>query len=160
MIQSKEKATLGRVEQISLPGLFSGRFHARIDTGAKKSTIWISSAEIVNGELRVIFFDNGAVGYTGDVVSFRHFNRIIVSSSNGHTDSRYTIKTTVLIDKRKIRATFTLADRSTQVYPILIGRNVLRGKFIVDVELGRPLFLQEKARSKEIQSGLKSKGAK
>ena len=33
-------------------------------------------------------------------------------------------------------ATFTLADRSTQVYPVLIGRATLNGKFIVDVQKG------------------------
>lgn len=157
MIQSKEKATLGRAERISFPGLFEGKFHARIDTGARKSTLWVSMAKVIDGELKVIFFDEGVVGYTGDIVSFKHFERLVVSSSNGQTDNRYTIKTVVLIGNRKIRATFTLADRSTQVYPILIGRNVLRGRFIVDVELGKPLVKKEKARIDELQKSLINK---
>ncbi len=33
---------------------------------------------------------------------------------------------------RKLNAKFTLSDRSTQTYPLLIGRNTLRGNFLVD----------------------------
>jgi hypothetical protein len=51
-------------------------------------------------------------------------------------------------------ATFTLADRSSQVYPVLIGRATLRGKFIVDVQMGSPLREEEEKRSMELQKGV------
>jgi len=154
MVQIKEKATIGRVELVTFPGLIDEKIHARIDTGAKKSAIWASKAEVVDGVLRVIFFDKGIVGYTGDVVTFDEYGSTVIASSNGHTEQRYTIKLTVRVGGRRIKATFTLADRSTQVYPILIGRNVLHKKFIVDVQLGQPLASKEKARSDELKETL------
>ena len=60
---------------------------------------------------------------------------------------------------RRIRATFTIANRQTQVYPVLIGRNVLRGKFIIDVKLGKVLSLAEKKRIAILQSQIKNKEA-
>jgi hypothetical protein len=41
-----------------------------------------------------------------------------------------------------------------QVYPVLIGRNVLRGKFIVDVKRGKPLIHQERLRSMRLRQRL------
>ena len=35
-----------------------------------------------------------------------------------------------------MKAKVTLADRSGQIYPMLIGRNILRNKFIVHVAEG------------------------
>lgn len=159
MVQNEVKAILGRAEKVLLPELFDVRIHARIDTGARKSTIWVSRAEVVDGELEVIFFDKGAEGYTGKVVKFKDFDRLVVASSNGHMDSRFTIKALVKLGSRKIRATFTLADRSSQVYPILIGRNVLRGKFIVDVQLGKALIRDEKLRISKLQENLNKEEA-
>lgn len=154
MVQIKEKAILGRVEQVTFPGLIDEKIHARIDTGAKKSAIWVSSAEVIDDVLHIIFFDKGQVGYTGDVITFNEYGRTVIASSNGHTAKRYTVKLTVRVGGRRIKATFTLADRSTQVYPILIGRNVLHNKFIVDVQLGHPLTSKEKARSNDLKQTL------
>lgn len=155
MTVTKAKELIGRVEQVSFPGLFPIAFHARIDTGAKKSTIWVSRAEYVDGQLRVTFFDKGASGYTGKVVVFHQFGQTVIASSNGHKQNRFTIKLPVMVHNRRIKATFTLADRSTQVYPILIGRNILRGKFIVDVELGNPVREKERQRTIELRKNLK-----
>jgi hypothetical protein len=37
------------------------------------------------------------------------------------------------------------------VYPVLIGRNVLKGKFIVDVELGQHVLEKQKEAKQEQQ---------
>ena len=57
-----------------------------------------------------------------------------------------------MIKKRRIRAHFTIANRRTQVYPVLIGRNVLYGKFVVDVAKGTPLIEAERQRSEALQN--------
>lgn len=84
--------------------------------------------------------------FEGDGVEhkFDAYGQQVVATSMGHIDTRYTIKTVVKLKGRRIRATFTIADRSTQVYPVLIGRNVLRGKFVVDVQFGKSLKAKEK----------------
>lgn len=143
---SKEKKTIGRAELIRFPDLSDEKVHARIDSGARTSAIW-GTARVENEQLVVSFF--------GDPVHthvFNSYGRMAVASSNGHVDKRYTVKLLVVIKGRKVRATFTIADRKTQVYPVLIGRNVLRGKFVVDVTLGRTLKTAEKERIASLQT--------
>ncbi len=116
----------------------------RIDTGAGISSLWASSAEETDNGLDVIFFGPGSPFYTGKKQHINSFGRTEIRSSNGQSEERYTIRTLVTIAGKKVRATFTLANRSTQRYPVLIGRNVLRGKFMVDVKLGTSLTAERK----------------
>jgi hypothetical protein len=125
--------TIGQTELIRLPELLDQPVHARIDTGAKTSAIWASQVNRHPDGLEVVFFAKGADDYTGQVVHFTEFAETVVASSNGISQRRYKVRLLVKIQGRPIRAWFTLADRSSQVYPVLIGRNILRGKFIVDV---------------------------
>lgn len=149
----KEKKLIGRSERIALPELGFAGIPARIDTGAGISTLGVTSIdELSVGGITVTFFDPSRPFFTGTKQRFDQFGRTEVRSSNGQSDVRYTVRTQVVIGGRKVRATFTLADRSTQLYPVLIGRNVLRGKFIVDVKLGTSL-----AAEKERQQALKEK---
>lgn len=146
---------VGRAERVSLPELHFEHVYARIDTGARTSTIWVSQAEEHDGVLKVVFFGPQSPHYTGSVVSFQEFDRIAVASSIGHIQTRYKIQLLITLKGKKIRAWFTLADRSSQVYPVLIGRNVLKGKFIVDINQGRVLRQQEQERIKSLQTVLK-----
>lgn len=140
----KPKQIIGRAEQVFLPEL-GQTVHARIDSGARTSAIWASYAQVEGDKLAVVFFGEGHPAYTGKKHYFTSYSREIVRSSNGHEEKRFLIKLLVVLKKRKIRASFTLANRSTQVYPVLVGRNILRGKFIVDVQLGDTLKAEERA---------------
>jgi len=145
----KQKDIIGRVERIVLPELATAPLYARIDTGAKTSSISASARLDKDGQLHVTF-----LGFDTEVTkTFRHFSKTVVASSNGHAQERYKVLLSLTLKKRKIRAHFTLADRTTQVYPILIGRNVLYGKFIVDVTKGTPLTEAEHARTEGLQGG-------
>jgi hypothetical protein len=151
------KVIIGRVEEVLFPHLGIGHVHARIDTGAQTTAIWASRVGLEQGRLAVVFLGPEHRSYTGETVYFDHFEETIVASSNGHTELRYKVRTTIHIAGRKIRARLTLADRSSQVYPVLVGRNVLRGKFIVDVSEGTPLKDEEKQRSVKLQSTRKGR---
>ncbi len=140
----KEKQVIGRAELLSFPELGISGVHARIDSGARTSAIWVSYAAIEDNKLAVIFFGPGAPRFTGEKHFFNSYDQDIVTSSNGHKQLRFKIKLRIKLQKRIIRASFTLADRSTQVYPILVGRNVLRGKFVVDVQTGTALVDKER----------------
>lgn len=133
MINDKQ-TVLGKDEKVNFPNLQLTDVPARIDTGARTSTIWVSSQEVRDGVLSVIFFGPGSDFYQKEPRLYTDFETIVVRNSTGEEQVRYMIKLSVIIGGRKIRARFTLADRSTQVYPVLIGRNILRGKFIVDVK--------------------------
>jgi hypothetical protein len=118
---------IGEIEHINFPEISSKSVIARIDTGAHSSAIWVSSIVKTNQGLEVIFY------YDGQPIIFSEYSQTIVRSSNGIHEKRYKVKLLVVIDGRRIRAWFTLADRSKQKYAVLIGRNVLRSKFVVDV---------------------------
>lgn len=149
------KQIIGRAEIVSLPELSLESLYARIDTGAKTSAIWASYVKEINSSLEVRFLGDAHPAYTGKTYRFQTYAKTVVASSNGQKETRYKVKLLVVLNGRKIRAAFTLADRSTQVYPVLIGRNMLRGKFIVDVHLGTPLSEEEKARTIELRDSIK-----
>ena len=152
-IQNKAKAVIGRSEKVDFPEFGIEALPARIDTGASISTIWAGSVkENPSGGLDVVFFGPKSPVYTGQTRHFTLFGRTEVRSSNGQSQPRYTVRAAIIVGGRRIRATFTLADRSAQLYPVLIGRNILRGKFIVDVKLGSSL-----AEEKERKAALKAK---
>lgn len=128
--------------------------YARIDTGAKTSSIWASTTE-ESSEGLVVRIASPSDKIHGHEQLFKHYDRVRVASSMGHEQIRYRVKMPIVIRKRRIMATFTLSDRSTQVYPVLIGRATLNGKFIVDVQKGSPLRKEEAMRSAALQSEIR-----
>jgi hypothetical protein len=150
---NSQKVIIGRAERVDLPNLGFKKIPAKIDTGADASSIWCSSIQVVEGELLCVFFGPGSEFYTGETVTFKKgaIDLTRVANSFGHTEIRYKIKIPMRIRDRLIKATFTLTDRSNKLYPILIGRSTLQGKFIVDVSKGSPLHEEEGARKKRLK---------
>ena len=56
-----------------------------------------------------------------------------VKSSNGTLQERVFIKTTLELYGQEFEAEISLTDRAAMKYPMLIGRKLLEGHFIVDV---------------------------
>ncbi len=125
---------IGQAEHIDFPELGIVAIPARIDTGARTSAIWASSVQETADGLEFVLFDKQSPFYSGEKILVKSFERRLVTPSNGLAEERYMVKLLVTIGGRKIRARFTLANRSTQRYAVLVGRNVLRGKFVVDIK--------------------------
>lgn len=154
--QNNQPKIVGRAEHIHFPELGFYDVPARIDTGARTATVWASNIEAVNGILHFTLFDTPSPLYTGEKHTTSDFDEIMVASSNGAVQRRYAVKLLVKLRGKKIRATFTLANRSTQAFPVLIGRNVLLGKFLVDSKKVKKKLKQIEARRiDELQSRLK-----
>lgn len=152
--KNKEKTIIGRAEKIRFPELGNHTLYARIDTGAKTSSIWATDIRETPGGLVVRLASPEHEIYAHQMV-FEHYDRVRVASSMGHQQIRYKVKMPIIVRRRRIMATFTLSDRSTQVYPILMGRSTLNGKFIVDVSRGSPLRAEEERRSAELQKSIR-----
>lgn len=105
---------------------------ARIDTGARTSSLWAS--KIVANQDKVTFslFGPESEFYTGNRITLPSEGLCSVVNSTGHVQVRHSVRMVVRINGRKLNAKFTLSNRSTQSYPILIGRNTLRGNFLID----------------------------
>ena len=147
---TREKTLIGRVEKVKFPELGNVVLHARIDTGAATSSVGIVSV-VETAEGLVVVFANDEYK-PGVEKIFPHYERVVVASSMGHQQTRYKVRLSIVMRRRRIRATVTLADRSTQVYPVLIGRRALNQKFVVDVSMGSPLKDKESERSEKLQS--------
>jgi hypothetical protein len=145
----KPLITIGRAEEIGFPELGIGTIPARVDSGAKTSAIWASHITEKDGRLEFSLFGSSSAFYSGDKISTQQYELRTVASSMGTVEERYVVKIIVSLHGRKIKASFTLANRSSQVYPVLVGRNILRGKFLVDVRRGQPLIRQEQMREVE-----------
>lgn len=158
MDTTKQKKLIGRAEKVSFPDFGIEYVPARVDTGAKTSSIWATDIQEHDGVVSFKLLGKSSPLYSGVVHSTAGFEKTVVASSIGEPQERYKVRILVKLKGKKIRAQFTLADRSQQTYPVLVGRNVLRGKFVVDVQDGKPLYKEERQRSRQLQSKLTPRG--
>jgi hypothetical protein len=145
---------IGRAEKMDLPELGFVGIPAKVDTGARTSALWASNVYERDGGLAFTLFAPGTPFYTGQEHFAPHFARVVVASSIGAEQGRFKVIMLAKLRGKKIRTSFTLADRSQQAYPVLIGRNALRGKFLVDVKSGKPDRGAEARRSEQLQREL------
>lgn len=126
--------TIGTTERVSFPKLKVFSVPAKIDTGADSSAIWATNIqEMADGRLSFVAFGPGSHLYTGKVIETSTFRMVMVKNSFGVAEPRYKVRMLIQIGDRKIRAWFTLADRAGMRYPVLLGRRLLKGRFVVDV---------------------------
>jgi hypothetical protein len=132
---SSEKKTIGATEIVHFPELGWHAVTARVDTGAATSAIHCSRVKVVekDGRSQLSFYLDVKKGAPKEAFSVSNFKERRVKNSFGHTEKRYVIKTVIVIAGRKIRTEFSLADRRKMSFPVLLGRKLLRGRFVVDV---------------------------
>jgi hypothetical protein len=135
--------TLGRSDRVDLPGLGLVNIHAKIDTGAYTCSLHCSSAEVVNGKLEFVLLDEEHPEFTGMKFTVKKFSQREIKNSFGEAEMRFVIKTTIKIFDRKINAEFTLSDREKLRFPVLLGRKILRNRFLIDVTK-KDLYFQSK----------------
>lgn len=130
----KQLTTIGPKAIVDFPQLGISSVPAKVDTGADSSSIWASNIEQKEGgELTFTLFAPGSPFYTGTPITVSKYTLISIKNSFGQTEYRYKVKLQIKLANRTINTHFTLADRSRNSHPILIGRQTLRGKFLVDV---------------------------
>lgn len=124
---------LGRSDRVDLPGLGLTDIHAKVDTGAYTCSLHCSSAEVVNGKLEFVLFDEEHPEFTGMKFSFKKFDQREIKNSFGEAELRFVIKTKIKIHDHLIRAEFSLSNRGNLKFPVLLGRKILRHRFLIDV---------------------------
>lgn len=124
--------TLGAREVISLPVLGIDKIDARVDTGAKSSSIHVEKIEEQekNGVRYISFVVPAARNRRFETDEFTVKR---VKSSNGEIQRRYAVKITVELYGERYKTDFTLASRHNMKFPVLLGRRILKNNFIVDV---------------------------
>ena len=134
------KKILGRVDKIDFPELKLFNVDVKIDTGAYTSAIHCSKIIEENNTLRCSFESKGHPSFKSDDIVFDNYTYTDVKSSNGHKENRYKIKTAVDFFGKRYKINLTLSTRDDMRFPVLIGRQFLSKKFIVDVDIENQSF--------------------
>ncbi|QHL87550.1 ATP-dependent zinc protease [Nibribacter ruber] len=138
MTESLEKKIIGRREMVDFPGLELFEVEAKIDTGAFTSSIHCNNIREVtqaDGRKAIHFelLDPSHPAYNHKAFEFNDFTLRNVKSSFGDVQERYIIRTTIVVHGQEMETEFSLSDRSDLKYPVLLGRTLLRRRFVVDV---------------------------
>ena len=126
-----KKIIIGRAEYASFPQLGLYNINTKIDTGAYNSSIHCEKIEEQKGQLHCYFSPIAAT--PSQKLVFDQYNIAVVKSSNGQTERRYKIITTIYFGNQHYPIALTLTNRGSMRYPVLIGRKFLKKRFLVDV---------------------------
>jgi hypothetical protein len=133
---SHKKITLGALEVCDLPQLEITKLHMRVDTGAQTSSLHVDNIEEFqhNNKLWVSFDIHPDVHNVDNVVRRKakvHDTRVVKSSS-GDKEQRYVIETSIVLGEESWPIHITLTDRSSMTYLMLLGRQAMEGRVLVD----------------------------
>jgi hypothetical protein len=125
---------IGEVEHVSIPK-HKLKLKARIDTGAKGSSL--SAADILRFERDGKKWIRFSIKHPDTKKTVKIESPLIrtakIKRHNTDAQERPFVKLSINIGDKTFKSDFSLTDRSQFEYPILIGRNVLSNRFIVDV---------------------------
>ncbi len=132
----EKKAIIGRLEVVDLPELGMYNIRAKTDTGADTSVLHCEDFKVfekkghrfITCHIRPHLEDTEILTLTFPV----HRERV-VKSSFGQTETRHIFITKIRLFDRLYDIKLSLRDRSSMSYPMLLGRNFISGKFLVDV---------------------------
>ncbi|MDV6252204.1 ATP-dependent zinc protease [Vibrio sp. EA2] len=131
-----QKIVIGNAEAICLPELGIPHLEARIDTGAQTSSLHVDNIECFekNGRSYVEFDLHPDVYHLEQVVRCTaplKANRK-VKSSNGTFEHRCVITTMLRMKDQQWPIDITLTNRENMTYMMLLGRQAMSDKVLVD----------------------------
>ncbi|MGB3342947.1 MAG: RimK/LysX family protein [Aequorivita sp.] len=127
------KRNIGRIDKVDFPQLNLFDIEAKIDTGAYTSSIHCKNVKVENNYLKCNFLDEEHPSYHEREIVFDEYDVKVVKSSIGIAQARYRIKTEIVLFGKTSEIYLTLSDREEMRFPVLLGRNFLSNKFMVDI---------------------------
>lgn len=136
MIKRKEKIVIGALECCDLPDLSISHLQVRVDTGATTSSLHVDNIEefLKDGKRWVRFDIHPDIHNVKKIVTTTAplQAKKIVKSSSADKEKRVVIKTTIKIGQDSWPIKLTLTDRSTMTYLMLLGREAMKDRILVD----------------------------
>ena len=132
----KDKFIVGSTEWCSLPQLDIAAVKARVDSGAKTSSIHAYNIEpFTRDSTQWVRFDlhplqksrRATIRCEAPVI-----DRRTIRSSNGTTEKRFVIRTPMTLNGDTWDIELTLTNRDAMGYRMLLGREAMSGRILVD----------------------------
>jgi hypothetical protein len=121
-------------EYIALPALGIGPLVAKLDTGARSAALHAENIEIYEKDGRHrIRFDVPLSAHSKAVKScdLELSDERRVKNTGGKSELRQVVETELKLGDMSWPAQITLTDRTDMGVPMLLGRNTIKGKFVV-----------------------------
>lgn len=132
----KSKKSIGWREWLAIPDLGVHEIKAKVDTGAKTSALHAEEIRYFRkGSRRFVRFkirpyqrnSKIEIAAKADLVEKRP-----VRSSSGHESLRPVISVPILMAGEMFRIQLTLVNRDMMGFRMLLGREALKGRFLID----------------------------
>ncbi len=136
---------IGWREWVSFPDLGIDEIKAKVDTGARTSSLHISKAHLNRDSRKIEFMVHPKQRSSKPEIfaSARVMEHRSVKSSNGESSLRPVIKTTLNIGGIKHDIELTLVNRDLMGFRLLLGREAIRKYYLVDT--GKSFLTSKKA---------------
>ncbi len=133
-----ELTCLGWREWLALPEFGIRAIRAKVDSGARSSSLHVCDQECFRrGAAEWVRFavETGEPGVPAQVIEAPVLDRRRVTDSGGHSSERVFISTTMQLAGQTWRAEINLTQRRNMLFPMLLGRTAMAGRFLVDPAL-------------------------
>jgi hypothetical protein len=133
---TSDRAVIGWREWVSLPDLHTKGIKAKVDTGARSSALHAYDVEIFTRRgKRMVRFKvhpiqreaRPSIEAEAELLELRR-----VKSSGGHESLRPVILTSIELLGQRWPIELTLASRDAMGFRMLLGREAIRGRMVVD----------------------------
>ena len=166
MTDTHSKIIAGSEEWCAFPGLGIPAIKARVDSGAKTSSIHAFNIHKFrrDGEAWVSFEVHPLQNNRRTVIRCEQpvIDKRVVKSSSGISETRYVVGATIRVGNENWDVELTLANRDSMGYRMLLGREAMSGRMLVDPSISFALgeVSEDKindyyGKSKHEKSGLK-----
>ncbi len=134
--KAKQLSVIGWREMLSLPELNVDRIKAKIDTGARTSTLHAFNCQefkqdgktMIRFEVHPLQRDSKqTILAEAELLEYRK-----ITNSGGYAQTRPVILTTVKLGKHQWQIELTLTNRDVMGFRMLLGRQALKGRFSID----------------------------
>jgi len=124
------KRVVGIVEKIEIAGEEKVKTYALFDTGARRTSVDTKLA------------GKAKLGPIISIISVRQ-------ASTKNRIKRPVVRALIRIKKRTFDVKVNIQDREHMSFPVIIGRDVLAGNFLVDASKNRELFQKKKRKTEQ-----------